>query len=285
MPLLYYWRPDNYRRDLDMGAGYHLNQSNPLLHEIELGDSLWAFTRRNDGGYVIAVELVVCAKTINPTGFRYGTYRIWGNLDSSRYFRVKGQPNIENIIRRLSCKTNAKILAQAFQGHAAVRKISLEDHNLLILAASDLPLEPRAKLLPEDRLEAELLMGNKTDIQKFLREENPGIAKKRFEYLFQLAPSRNRKNVSKLQNLYQGKCQICEWAPKKKYGAFLCQAHHLQWLSRGGSDSISNLVLICPNHHIALHRCDVPLDFKDLAFTFSAHKETLRLNYHLKKIL
>ena len=31
MPLLYFWRGDNYRRDLDYGAGYHLNQSNPLL--------------------------------------------------------------------------------------------------------------------------------------------------------------------------------------------------------------------------------------------------------------
>jgi 5-methylcytosine-specific restriction enzyme A len=31
MPLLYYWRGDNYRRDLDYGAGYHLNQANPLM--------------------------------------------------------------------------------------------------------------------------------------------------------------------------------------------------------------------------------------------------------------
>jgi len=45
MPLLYYWRRDNYTRDLDMGAGYHLNQDNPLLHNVEIGDSLWAFTR------------------------------------------------------------------------------------------------------------------------------------------------------------------------------------------------------------------------------------------------
>jgi 5-methylcytosine-specific restriction enzyme A len=48
MPLLYYWRGDNYRRDLDFGAGYHLNQANPLMHEINMGDSLWAFTRRRD---------------------------------------------------------------------------------------------------------------------------------------------------------------------------------------------------------------------------------------------
>jgi hypothetical protein len=32
MALLYYWRPDNYRRDLDFGAGYHLNQGSSTAH-------------------------------------------------------------------------------------------------------------------------------------------------------------------------------------------------------------------------------------------------------------
>jgi hypothetical protein len=30
--------------DIDFGTRYHLNQANPLLHEIYRGDSLWAFT-------------------------------------------------------------------------------------------------------------------------------------------------------------------------------------------------------------------------------------------------
>ena len=90
MPLLYYWRGDNYRRDLDYGAGYHLNQANPLLHAIEIGDSLWAFTRRPDGQYVLAAELVIRAKTLNPPTFRYGRYRVWGDLRRSRYDRVPG---------------------------------------------------------------------------------------------------------------------------------------------------------------------------------------------------
>jgi hypothetical protein len=58
MPLLYYWRGDNYRRDLDMGAGYHLNQASPVLPGVDLGDSGWAFTRRSDGAYALAVGTV-----------------------------------------------------------------------------------------------------------------------------------------------------------------------------------------------------------------------------------
>lgn len=37
MPLLYYWRWDNYHRDLDLGAGYHLNQDNPKMHAVDFG--------------------------------------------------------------------------------------------------------------------------------------------------------------------------------------------------------------------------------------------------------
>ena len=39
MPLLYYWRDDNYRDDLDRGAAYHLNQGNPALHDIAMPSS------------------------------------------------------------------------------------------------------------------------------------------------------------------------------------------------------------------------------------------------------
>src|SRR5207249_1062626 len=66
--LLYYWVGKNYRRDLDLGAGYHLNQANPLMHQIDLGDSLWAFSRTLDGRYVLAAELVLERKLLtHPT--------------------------------------------------------------------------------------------------------------------------------------------------------------------------------------------------------------------------
>jgi hypothetical protein len=65
MNLLYFWRGDNYQRDLDYGVGFHLNQANPLLHQIGIGDSLWAFTRKADGRYALAAELVASAKTMN----------------------------------------------------------------------------------------------------------------------------------------------------------------------------------------------------------------------------
>lgn len=282
MALLYYWRADNYRRDLDMGAGYHLNQANPLLHRIEIGDSLWAFTRNNAGQYALAAELVVKAKTQNPPKFRYGRYRLWGNIHYSRYFQVEGQPGIEQIIRALSCKTNARALGQSFQGYNAVKLINQQDHLLLQVAAQDLPLEPRARILPEERLEAALLLNDRDAVEKLILKERPGIAEQRAKYLYTQASKRDHRLVDELQDLYNGQCQICLWHPRQNYGHTLCHGHHIQWLSRGGDDQLLNMILVCPNHHIAIHKIDAPFDFGDMAFDFGIRRERLLLDLHLK---
>lgn len=284
MPLLYYWRSDNYFRDLDMGAGYHLNQANPLLHEIEVGDSLWAFTRNREGRYVLAAELVVRAKTRNRAGFRYGSYRLWGDIQQSRYFQVNGQPGIEQVIRRLSCTANAAILGQSFQGLSAVKRISGVDHQILARAAAGLPLEPRARILPEERLEAALLLGDADAVAALIGEERPGMDAARQEYLYRQAPSRSRSLVLQLQQMYTGRCQLCGWDPLDQYGRPLCHAHHLQWLSRGGEDSLANLALVCPNHHAAIHGCDAPFDFGDQTFDFGGVRERLRVDRHLQVV-
>ncbi|MGB8645916.1 MAG: HNH endonuclease [Anaerolineae bacterium] len=281
MPLLYYWRGDNYRHDLDYGAGYHLNQANPLMHTIDSGDSLWAFTRTRKGFYTLAAELVVRAKTFNPPNFRYGRYRIWGDLHKSRYFKADQGPRVDAIIRSLSCRANAPYLGQSFQGAAAVRRITAADHQILCAFAAHLPLEPRAQILPEEKLEATLLLGDYQKVESLVRQEAHGIAEQRQEYLYTQAPTRNRQFVQELQERYAGRCQICGWDPNAVYDEKLCHGHHLQWLSRGGEDALSNLVLICPNHHAAVHQCDAPFDFFDGTFVFSDHREPLQINSHL----
>ena len=169
MPLLYYWKPEIYRRDLDMGAGYHLNQKNKLLHSVDVGDSLWAFTRNRTGRYVLAAELVVKAKTTNSPSYYYGLYRVWGDLTKSRYFRVDEQsPDIEKVLRSFSIKTGSSVLGRSFQGGAAVRTIAESEQQLLMVLAKDLPLEPRAGIYPEERLEALLYSENAIAVEKLV---------------------------------------------------------------------------------------------------------------------
>jgi 5-methylcytosine-specific restriction protein A len=163
-----------------------------------------------------------------------------------------------------------------------VRQITVADHQILLAAARDLALEPRARILPEERLEAALLLGNAGTVRELIREESPGLAEQRREYLYTRAPARSRDLARQLQELYAGRCQLCEWDPRLAYGVPLCHAHHIQWLSRGGEDQLGNLVLVCPNHHAAIHRRDAPLDYADLAFDFVDRREPLRLNDHLR---
>lgn len=282
MHLLYFWRGDNYRRDLDYGVGFHLNQGNAVLHQIGIGESLWAFTRKTDRRYALAAELVITAKTRNPHGFRYGPYRVWGDLRRSRYFSIDQQPDISILIRSLDVEANATVLGRSFQGKAAVRTLHQSDHIRLLAYAKALPLEPRARLLPEERLEALLLAGDESAVARLLHDEPAGIAEERRQYLMTEAARRDRNLGEQLRELYAGECQICGWAPRHIYRAELCEAHHVRWLSRGGDDALANLVLVCPNHHRAIHRCDAPFDFGCNAFSFGTMAEPLtRLRHTL----
>lgn len=284
MPLLYHWRGDNHRRDLDHGVGYHLNQANPLLHEAALGDSVWAFTRAPGGAYALAAELVVSARTRNPPGCRYGPYRVWGDLRRSRYFAVGGQPDITPVVRSLAVAAGGDVLGRAFQGRAAVRWLGAADHARLAAYARRLLPEPRARLLPEERLEALLVSGDEASVARLLRDEPSGLAEERRRYLLgqaaQGALGRDRRLTLELRDLYGGSCQLCGWAPRREYGADLCEAHHVRWLSRGGPDTLGNLVLVCPNHHRAIHRLDAPYDFGAGGFVFGATTEPLTARQH-----
>jgi hypothetical protein len=218
---------------------------------------------------------VISAKTMNPRGYRYGAYRVWGDLQWSRYFGIDGQPDISTFIRSLNLAAAAEALGGSFQGRAAVRTLGERDHLRLLAYASALPLEPRARLLPEERLEALLLAGDESAVARLLKDEPAGIAEERRRYLMSEVPGRDRDLVNELRERYSGECQICSWAPRRSYGTEICEAHHLRWLSRGGSDALANLVLVCPNHHRAIHRCDAPFDFVQTAFMFPRSVEPL----------
>ena len=281
MPLLYYWRWDNYQRDRRFGFGYHLNQNSPAMDMAGRGDSLWAFTHRPDGMYVLAAELVMRTVTRNPPNYRYGRFRVWGDLARSRYFDIERSPNVDPIVRALSVRASGERLGQSFQGHAAVRSITEADHRILAEAAVYLRTVERVALYPEDEFEARLVHG--LDVHPLVLNEQRAEYGRRLEYLFESVDTqRARRHVEQLQETYEGRCQLCLYDPRGRYGHRLCHAHHIQWLSRGGEDELENMALVCPNHHGAIHRDDATFDYQTLSFGFSqAGQERLVLNRHL----
>ena len=280
--ILYYWRPDNYLRDRRFGFGYHLNQNSPDLARVAEGDTVWAFTRDRLGRYVLAAALVVRAATRNPPNYRYGRFRVWGDLERTRYFDIDAGAGAEQLIRHLRITAQARVLAQSFQGSRAVRPLEFADHQLLASFAVDLPVLARVGIYPEDEFEARLLLG--TGARELLLPHGNEENAVRRRYLFETVDvTRARRHVEWLQKTYRGYCQICLFDPRARYGRRLCHGHHVQWLSRGGEDELENMVLICPNHHAAVHQADAVFDYGDLSFRFSnGLVETIQLNRHLR---
>lgn len=66
-----------------------------------------------------------------------------------------------------------------------------------------------------------------------------------------------------------GYCQLCEnEAPFiDMNGEPYLECHHLDWLSKGGKDSIDNCVALCPNCHRKMHAINDPNDIKALRAT------------------
>lgn len=282
MNILYYWRPDNYQRDRRFGFGYHLNQNSPVLARVAEGDTVWAFTRDRIGRYVLAAALVVRAVTRNPPSYRYGRYRVWGDLDRTRYFDVDASPGAEQLIRHLRIAARAETLGRSFQGHSAVRPLHVADHQLLDGFSADLPVLRKVGIYPEDEFEARLLLG--PGARDLLLADGSEANAVRRRYLFETVDvTRARRHVESLQKAYAGRCQICLFDPRARYGRRLCHGHHIQWLSRGGEDEIENMVLVCPNHHTAVHQADAVFDYGDLTFRFANGLiEAIRLNQHLR---
>lgn len=247
------------------------------------GERLWAFTRRaHDGLYVLAADLAVRAVTRNRPNYRYGAYRAWGDVQRSRYFDIERGPNAEPLVRALGVPTGGQHLGQAFQGHSAVRAITDTAADLLTLFAVELPVVERVGIYPEDEFEGRLVLGESAR-PLVLREASASYDTRRLEYLYaSVDVHRARRNVEQLHKLYDGRCQLCLFDPQDRYGHRLCHGHHVHWLSRGGEDDVENMVLLCPNHHAAVHRDDAPFDYGDLAFRFSVGRsEPLLVNVHL----
>ena len=61
---------------------------------------------------------------------------------------------------------------------------------------------------------------------------------------------RDTKKVTKLKELYQNKCQICDYAiqisPESRYS----EVHHIHPLKDGGDDDFDNMLVLCPTHHV-----------------------------------
>src|SRR5690606_16795183 len=116
-------------------------------------------------------------------------------------------------IRSFDIPTNAPALGASFEGLGAVKWITAHAHEELVRYSENLALEPRARLVPEEQLEALMFAGEKESIDGLIQAESPEVAQARKEYLSQERIRRNRDHVEDLRKRYRGQCQVCRWDP------------------------------------------------------------------------
>lgn len=291
MDLLAYWRIDNYWRDLDEGAGFNFNSKQSRLHTaINIDETLWLFTRCIGGSrpseYRILAKLVVRSKTINPASYKYGPFRVWGDLRLSQYYRVASESDHDayELLRVLPLDSgsfkdrNRTSLAQAAQ---TIRALKPDASRLLQAFCAQLPIEPRARaVLDEVELEEGYSAGQ-NQLELLLQDEALAYSVARRSELVSTYP-RNRQLVDRLNRLYRGRCQLCGFDSPTLYEVDSAEAHHIVYRSRGGEDVLQNMLLVCPNHHIVIHRCDATFDYAKLRFLFCKGRvEPLCINRHL----
>ena len=121
------------------------------------------------------------------------------------------------------------------------------------------------------------------DVPEDESEQQRLIEKMTVAQLEKVAANRGNKHPEKLvsqssqykRNLFvaeyakqraKGVCQLCgQKAPfLTKTGNPYLETHHVVWLSRGGEDTIDNVVALCPNCHRRMHELDDPKDLNKL---------------------
>lgn len=291
MDLLAYWRVDNYRRNLDEGAGFNFNSKQSRLHTaVELGETLWLFTRIvGDAGvseYRILASLLVHSKTINPPSYKYGPFRVWGDLKLSRYFRVTRDVSQDafELLRLLpfaSGSLKARSRSNLSQACQTIRRLKPEASRLLEAFCQQLPIEERARAVPDEIKLEKALASEPSELETLLGESAMGYSTSRRAELA-ASYSRNRQLVDDLKGMYAGRCQLCAFDSPTLYSVESAEAHHIIYRSRGGPDITENLALLCPNHHTVIHASDATFDYGRLHFIFSNGRvEPLCLNRHL----
>lgn len=131
MSVIFFWRWDNYSKDMKTGKAYYLSQNSELIFKLQIGQHIWAIIRVGHT-YVLAADLVVIRTQLNPTGYKYGKYRALADKHSSRYFNVYNGLDIEPTIRSLSFSPQAEPLGWSFRGKNGVRLLTPVDEQRLI---------------------------------------------------------------------------------------------------------------------------------------------------------
>ena len=93
----------------------------------------------------------------------------------------------------------------------------------------------------------------------------------------------NQKIIDDLKMRYKGECQLCGAKVGCDFGEEIVEAHHIEYFSQTQNNDSSNIIVLCPNCHRLIHKCDPIYHKKELCFEFGNGKKiSVKNPGHLK---
>jgi HNH endonuclease len=118
----------------------------------------------------------------------------------------------------------------------------------------------------EEKLEKSILRKTKQEIKELAIEKsklnkNRNLVRK----VSTLIHERSPEIKEYVKELAKGICQLCDnKAPFEVKGKPFLHVHHIEYLSRGGEDTIENAIAVCPNCHAKIHQLELKEDKEKL---------------------
>ena len=106
-----------------------------------------------------------------------------------------------------------------------------------------------------------------------------------FLYKEELAKVRklSKHIIDTLKKMYKGECQLCGGKVGEQYGKEIVEAHHIEYFSQTQNNDPSNIIILCPNCHALIHKCNPAYDKKTCSFKFDNGKIlSVKTKGHLK---
>lgn len=192
------------------------------------------------------------------------------------YYRIKLIKKINDLtLDHSSLEQSTGIKGGAIQGQ---RKLDDKQAVAISAIAEKQPIEEAfsndeikaIETIPEDKLE-EFINNDITD-------DTAG-----YEYKETIAKVRiyNKEIIDDLKKEYKGQCQLCGERCGEKFGVEIVDAHHIEYFSKTQNNDSSNIIILCPNCHRLIHKCNPTYNSADVSFDFGGQIIPVAIKGHL----
>ena len=255
--------PAAYQKILMQGLGVELPHGQNQSIKIELDGVLYDAVLKNQ---------------------KYDRNRYQGHTDIVQIRYNPGSAIARRIREKFSYTANLIKEQTEAKGSSRVSQLSEQDKEFIAVYSTDQDyiLSFDCICNKEFREETEFIRGLGETVAEDILEGTDASAGIRLESRTCKIRTLSRAIGNNLKKAYGYRCQICGKYIGERYGSNLIHAHHIDYFVASLNNDVSNILIVCPNHHGIIHDCNPRFDRKKCTYKYpNGYEEGLQLNMHL----